>query len=279
MTTFTDILKSGIDGLKNTFNFRGSISKKEFKDFAIFYAIYSGLILYFLIDIASRATSFRWAVIIILFGLLLSLIPIISCSVRRFHDTGQSGWKVIIFLPLGFITYAMYVIFLGLLNWGAQLIFSDFNLIFQQPDVDGISNPNLLFTIIGQIFYLIPMIMIRKGDEDHFESDSEIGMGSMGSISVFLITLSIWIPGILGMYGLFSAILSNFKSGILWGLLSIVLFPISFLFPIFLEGNWTPFIIIISSLILKFLLPILISPLILVNLPEENETRNSGKGE
>ena len=51
------------------------------------------------------------------FGLafILTLMPSISISVRRFHDTGQSGWKVIIFLPLGFITYAMYVIFLGLI--------------------------------------------------------------------------------------------------------------------------------------------------------------------
>ena len=263
MSMFADIFKIGIVGLKNTFNFRGYISKSDFEKFALFYCLYSGLVFYYVLDFITNIDSLS-SLIVLLIVFIFVYLTIISCSVRRLRDSGQSGWKALFFLPLGFVTYAMYTFFLIFLNSGIQIVLSDINLIFQEPDSSGLTTPNLFFTIIGQIFYLVPMLFIRSGEEQY-----NANFGGMGSIKFFLLILSTWLPMLLLIYGIYSAIFENFKSGFLWGLLSALFFPFAFLFPIFLEGNWVPFSLVISSLILRFILPVLIGPFIFSGLDND----------
>ena len=79
--------------LKKYATFTGRSRRKEYWMFVLFYVVIAvGLSL---VD-AMLGTGFLGAVFV-----LAMFIPSISCAVRRLHDTGRSGWWMLIgFVPL-----------------------------------------------------------------------------------------------------------------------------------------------------------------------------------
>ncbi|MEL7112578.1 MAG: DUF805 domain-containing protein [Pseudomonadota bacterium] len=57
--------------------------------------------------------------IMFLFGLAV-LIPGIALSVRRFHDLGQTGWLLLVFVLLGLIPIVGFLATIGLYIWFAM---------------------------------------------------------------------------------------------------------------------------------------------------------------
>ncbi len=80
---------------ENYANFKGRATKKEYSRFIILQLIIISLIVGF----ANIAKTY----IVMLYGLgllyiLASFLPILSITVRRLHDTGKSGWWVLVSL-------------------------------------------------------------------------------------------------------------------------------------------------------------------------------------
>lgn len=108
-----------IDAIKNAlmrvFDYKTRSSRSEFWWFILLFAL--GLTLamvgdsYFPVDsdenltgIAALAVIVFWMIMPILY--VVSLLIILTLSIRRFHDTDKSGWWLLIILaPLGFIIW------------------------------------------------------------------------------------------------------------------------------------------------------------------------------
>lgn len=105
-----------LTGLKNTFDFKGSATKREFRLFLLFYFIaYS--IVWILDDLFIKNTvnlkefpigelipagyiDPNVGLAVLLFRPIMA-IPTISVTVRRLHDIGKSGWWCVLWvLPL-----------------------------------------------------------------------------------------------------------------------------------------------------------------------------------
>ena len=82
-----------IDGLEKYADFAGRASRKEFWMFILYYYIF---LIGFLV--LGALIGFPFIVLIYILGLM---IPCISISVRRLHDTSRSGWWYLIkLIPL-----------------------------------------------------------------------------------------------------------------------------------------------------------------------------------
>ena len=77
-----------ISSLKKYVDFQGKATRKEYWTFILF--LYLSAIVAGIFD-GLLGTEFLGNVVII--GLLL---PYLSCSVRRMHDVGKSGWFIIV---------------------------------------------------------------------------------------------------------------------------------------------------------------------------------------
>ena len=101
--------KNIIHTFKNSFNFQGRASRKEFWLFTLFY-----LIIYFPIstyesvqyainNFASYEVS-SWDVLlsspISLIITLIFIFPVLSLTCRRLHDTGRSGWYQLLYITI-----------------------------------------------------------------------------------------------------------------------------------------------------------------------------------
>lgn len=89
-----------IDAFRNYANFSGRARRKAYWMFFLF-----NLIATFILGIVDTATgTYDWASGLGLFGALYTLaifIPYLALTVRRLHDTGRSGWWMLIaFIPL-----------------------------------------------------------------------------------------------------------------------------------------------------------------------------------
>jgi uncharacterized membrane protein YhaH (DUF805 family) len=93
-----------MQALKNYAAFEGRARRKEFWFFVLFFVI--ALIVASIID---RLIGLPILTIIVSLGLI---IPSISVSVRRLHDTGRSGWWYLISLiPIvGLVLIVFYVL-------------------------------------------------------------------------------------------------------------------------------------------------------------------------
>ena len=84
---FTDYIKETI--VDNYANFNGRARRKEYWFFMLFYYV-----LYFLFfGLAYIASFFAIFNVIMAFGLL---VPSIAVSIRRMHDSGKSGWFMLV---------------------------------------------------------------------------------------------------------------------------------------------------------------------------------------
>jgi uncharacterized membrane protein YhaH (DUF805 family) len=82
-----------IDAFKKYADFSGRSSRKEYWMFVLIY-----LIIYIALAVIDAVLSGFWLTTI--FSLIL-LIPSISITTRRLHDTGRTGWwQLIYFIPL-----------------------------------------------------------------------------------------------------------------------------------------------------------------------------------
>ena len=92
-----------MQALTNYAAFEGRAQRSEFWFFTLFYIIF--LIVASLID---SAIGLPILTIIVMLGLI---IPSISVSVRRLHDTGRSGWWYLLsFVPLlGLVLLAFFI--------------------------------------------------------------------------------------------------------------------------------------------------------------------------
>jgi len=81
---------------KKAFDFQGRARRKEYWMFILFIVI-SSLSLSFLVNLLAE-DFFR---ILIVFYIVVILIPLLSVTIRRLHDTGRSGGYIFIrFIPL-----------------------------------------------------------------------------------------------------------------------------------------------------------------------------------
>lgn len=90
-------MKWYLEVLKKYAVFHGRASRKEYWMFVLFYVIFGviAIILDNLFGITISILPYGW--IYILYSLAL-LIPALAVDVRRLHDTGRSGWMILIAL-------------------------------------------------------------------------------------------------------------------------------------------------------------------------------------
>ena len=85
-----------IDVFRRAFDFEGRSRRSEYWYFVLFYYIISIGLLFFETSFLGRNElyfSLGWLTTPFA---LLSLIPSVSVSIRRLHDTGRSGWWILI---------------------------------------------------------------------------------------------------------------------------------------------------------------------------------------
>ncbi|MFV0574704.1 MAG: DUF805 domain-containing protein [Vibrio sp.] len=86
--------------LKNYANFKGRTTRKEFWMFALF-SMLAVIIMVFLDAMLGTVNPESGVGILTSIYSLLTLIPNISITVRRLHDTNRSGWfYLLIIIPL-----------------------------------------------------------------------------------------------------------------------------------------------------------------------------------
>jgi uncharacterized membrane protein YhaH (DUF805 family) len=88
--------------MQNYVGFQGRATRKEYWMFYLFNAIISGILLG-LMEVSD--------IFVIIAGIyaLVTLLPSLAVSVRRLHDTGRSGWWMLIgFVPFGSIVILVF---------------------------------------------------------------------------------------------------------------------------------------------------------------------------
>ena len=94
-------LKAVENGYFRAFTFSGRASRSEFWWFALYYAIVFGLLC---IDLYKSGTLLVWFFV-------LNIIPNLSLQFRRLHDTGKSGWWLLLsLLPVGSLVLLIFYI-------------------------------------------------------------------------------------------------------------------------------------------------------------------------
>ena len=85
--------KNFFKGCFKSFDFKGRTSKGQYRDFALGYVLFFVLLVLFDSEFNVGDTFGRRPLIISFF--IISALPCVSISVRRFHDMGVSGWCLI----------------------------------------------------------------------------------------------------------------------------------------------------------------------------------------
>jgi uncharacterized membrane protein YhaH (DUF805 family) len=105
-----------IFALKNFGDFKGRARRSEFWFFQLFVFAITAVLVF--ID-SAMGTLQKESSVGLLSGIfsLVILIPSISVSVRRLHDTGRSGWYLLLsFVPL--VNFALLFFFAGVGKYG-----------------------------------------------------------------------------------------------------------------------------------------------------------------
>ena len=79
------------------FDFKGTATRIEFWTFYFFYILFI-FVLTLLSSVLKNVSGATLISLILNIYMLASLIPLTSCTVRRIHDAGKSGW--FIFFPI-----------------------------------------------------------------------------------------------------------------------------------------------------------------------------------
>jgi len=100
--------------LKNYFNFKGRARRKEYWMFALFnfiFAMLPSIAATFVADFSQEA-AMGLSILGLVYAVLV-IIPGIAVGVRRLHDTGRTGWWMLIaFIPLvGAIVLIVFFVF------------------------------------------------------------------------------------------------------------------------------------------------------------------------
>ena len=108
--SFIEIIKSGYS---NCFNFAGRARRAEYWWFGLYNIIFmvaTGSIMFLLTYAFGSPFDVIFSLIFFLIYLLHGVIAI-SLAIRRLHDTGRSGWWLLIqFIPFGvFVLFAFLV--------------------------------------------------------------------------------------------------------------------------------------------------------------------------
>jgi uncharacterized membrane protein YhaH (DUF805 family) len=86
----------------NYAGFTGKASRGEFWWFVLFYVVVYAVLA------ALISVSNMFAIVLGIFA-LGTLIPYLAVGVRRLHDTGKSGWWILIaFIPLGILVLIFF---------------------------------------------------------------------------------------------------------------------------------------------------------------------------
>lgn len=105
-----------LDVIKNHYvDFDGRASRKEYWMFVAFYlAIYIGLsIVSGIFGAVSDALALLVSLLVMLFGLAI-ILPSLGIAVRRLHDTGRSGWFILLgLIPLVGLVLLYFMILEG----------------------------------------------------------------------------------------------------------------------------------------------------------------------
>lgn len=101
--------KNIIHSFKNSFNFQGRATRKEFWQFTLLYIfIYTPISLYesmrYALNNFSSYDISTWDIFLssplTLLVTLIFIFPILSLSCRRLHDIGKSGWYQLIYITI-----------------------------------------------------------------------------------------------------------------------------------------------------------------------------------
>ena len=107
--TFTQSLKSAM--CQNQCNFSGRARRSEYWYFTLFQNILLYITQISLIQMTDNKNNYSFLCIFIVLALCLiySLIPSLSLSVRRLHDTGRSGCYMLLgFIPFGSLVLLIF---------------------------------------------------------------------------------------------------------------------------------------------------------------------------
>lgn len=136
--------------LRNYVTFEGRARRSEFWYFVLFsflFMVVARIIDVLLFEGATLLSSLLWL------GLLL---PYISVSVRRLHDTGRSGKLLLAYFIFGFILSAA-VAYLGLQSLAELLNGAEVNLSTTQLVVLGTGGViNFVWSIFFLVWYCLP---------------------------------------------------------------------------------------------------------------------------
>ena len=90
-------------GFRNYFNFNARATRSEYWWWILFFWIWVSFIFVGYSVVDSLGT-------VLLFGFLGILIPTLSITIRRLHDSGRSGWWLLIFfVPFGRIVLLVFL--------------------------------------------------------------------------------------------------------------------------------------------------------------------------
>lgn len=95
--------------LRKYADFNGRAQRAEYWMFALFNGLISlGLILLGM-ALFRRTGSIGWLLAPLVLYIAAVFIPGLAVTVRRFHDTGKSGWLVLLFWALGLVPFVNLV--------------------------------------------------------------------------------------------------------------------------------------------------------------------------
>lgn len=98
-----------LKALRQYADFHGRARRKEYWMFNLFFLLFTLLLGFTSTFIGGDSGLFGIAIIVI--WLLIHFIPIVSVTVRRLHDMGQSGWWYLLsFVPLGGIVLFVFTV-------------------------------------------------------------------------------------------------------------------------------------------------------------------------
>ena len=93
-------------------DFKGRSRRKEYWYFFLFNLLASWLFLFIDYILGTYSTESMIGLVNVAYS-LVALIPGLSVSVRRLHDTGRTGWWMLInFIPvIGWIVFIVFMVF------------------------------------------------------------------------------------------------------------------------------------------------------------------------
>lgn len=153
-------MKWYILALKKYATFTGRSRRKEFWMFVLFYIIFKVVA-----QVLDGLLGLSWGsmgggVLNSIYSLAM-IVPSLAVSVRRFHDTGRSGWWCVWFLLAFIVTFIAYLIYLIPLaiSMGLSAEDMDASVIMQ------FIGPTMVWLLVFFVIGIIEIVMLARDSQ------------------------------------------------------------------------------------------------------------------